>query len=84
MDGETAQKSAKPCPRKVGEFVPTLGPVRACRSLAISLRHLNGSTQNFLGRRQTADGMGWYRTLCFKLLKSLGMSGYSWGKNVTL
>jgi len=57
-DNETTQKSIKPCPRNVGEFVPTLGPVHgACRLPAISPRLLNGSEPNFSDRQQ----MGWNR-----------------------
>jgi len=53
-----ALKSAKACPRNVGEFVPTLKPVRGARtSLSISPRLLNGSQLNFPCRRQTADGL---------------------------
>ena len=46
---KAAQKSVKLCPRKVGEFVPTLvGPVRGvCRSPAISLIRTELLNQTF-------------------------------------
>jgi len=56
-DSETEQKLARPCPRNVGEFVPSLGRVHgACRSPAIFPRLLNGSQPNFPGKRQTVNG----------------------------
>jgi len=55
---KTAQKSAKLCPRNVGEFIPTLGPVCSTHpSPAISPRLLNGSQPNFPSRQQ----MDWNR-----------------------
>jgi len=62
---KTAQKSANPCPRNVGEFVRTLGPVRsACRSPAKTVERISTKLS-----RQTADGL---EIMWFKLLKSIG------------
>ena len=72
---KTAPKSAKPCRRNGGEFVPTLRPMHgACRSPAISPRLMNGSQPNFSGGLHVHG----IENVWFKLLKSVGVSG--WGK----
>ena len=73
---KTAQKSAKPCPKNVGKFLPTHGSVHSARpSSAISPRRVNGSQPNFPCRRQ----MSWNRIRGVRLLKSIG--GQVIGKN---
>jgi len=70
-------------PEKRWRVLPTLGPVcRARPSKAISLRLLNGSHPNFPGIRQTSGIWAKIESVRFKLLKSVGVSG--WETNMSL